>query len=229
MENKIERKERMKNKTVLITGGTSGLGRACVDVFLDAGWNVATFGRRFNLISEIREVNRNKNLIAEVCDLRVSNHLDNILEIFQKTFGRFDVVILNAGELGKTPLRNSSDLELNDFRSVFETNFFGNLSLILKLLRNQGKGNTTYVHITSDAGSTPYPGWGPYGSSKAAMDFLFRIMQTEEEKLENRFISFDPGDMNTDMHRLALPGDDPDRLKNPCDSARELLELIERR
>ena len=124
MDNNIKRNEQMNNKTVLITGGTSGLGRACVDVFLEAGWNVATFGRRFNIISEMRDVYRNKNLIAEVCDLRISNHLDSVLDIFHKNFGKFDAVILNAGELGKTPLTNSSNLELNDFRSVFETNFF---------------------------------------------------------------------------------------------------------
>ncbi len=229
MDNNIKRNEQMNNKTVLITGGTSGLGRACVDVFLEAGWNVATFGRRFNIISEMRDVYRNKNLIAEVCDLRISNHLDSVLDIFHKNFGKFDAVILNAGELGKTPLINSSDLELNDFRSVFETNFFGNLSLIMKVVRNQTKGNAIFVHITSDAGSTPYPGWGPYGSSKAAMDFLLRIMQLEEGKTGKRFISFDPGDMNTEMHRLALPDDAPENLKDPYDSARELLDVVERR
>jgi NAD(P)-dependent dehydrogenase (short-subunit alcohol dehydrogenase family) len=228
MENYVERKETVKNKTVLITGGTSGLGRACVDVFLDAGWSVATFGRRFDLISEIKLMNKNKNLLAEVCDLRISNHLDNVLETFLKKFKRFDAVILNAGELGKTPLVNSTDLELNDFRSVFETNFFGNISLVLKILKRQPVSNTMFVHITSDAASTPYPGWGPYGSSKAAIDFLFRIMQVEGGKIGNRFVSFDPGDMNTEMHRLALPDDDPENLKNPLDSARELLSVVER-
>ncbi len=215
-----------ENGSVLITGGTPGLGRACVETFLKSGWSVATFGRRMDLISELREIYFGSSLIAEVCDLRVSNHVDNVLDRVKMKFQRLDVIILNAGELGRTPLATVEQLELNDFRTVFETNFFGNISIVQKIMRLFPGGKEVFVHITSDAGSNPYPKWGPYGSSKAAMDFLFKILQSENINNQRRFLSFDPGDMNTEMHRKALPEDKPETLKDPMKSAAELESLL---
>ncbi len=215
-----------ESASVLITGGTSGLGRACVETFLKSGWRVATFGRRMDLISELREVYSGSSLIAEVCDLRVSNHVDHVLDQVMVKFQKLDAIILNAGELGRTPLVTLEQLELNDFRTVFETNFFGNLSIVEKVMRRFPSGKEVLVHITSDAGLNPYPKWGPYGSSKAAMDFLFKILQSENIESQRRFLSFDPGDMNTEMHKKALPEDEPETLKDPMKSAAELESLL---
>ncbi|MHB8360742.1 MAG: SDR family oxidoreductase [Thermoplasmataceae archaeon] len=211
---------------ILITGGTSGLGKAALELFLSRGWSVATFGRRSALISELKEKYRDSEFVGGICDMRISNHVDSFLEQVKESFGGLDVIVLNAGELGRTPLRPVGDLELEDFRTVFETNLFGNVSLIQKILKGFQGNNMTFVHVTSDAGSNPYANWGPYGSSKASMDFLMKIMGVENNSTGNRFISFDPGDMNTKMHHLALPEDDPANLKNPAQSADELYMQI---
>ncbi|EQD79707.1 short-chain dehydrogenase/reductase SDR, partial [mine drainage metagenome] len=227
---KGEKKHEKSGMRILITGGTSGLGKAAIEVFLFRGWSVATFGRRNTLISELRNKYRDYPFIGEVCDMRVANHVDSFLEQVKESFGGLDVIALNAGELGKSPLKSVGELELEDFRTVFETNLFGNVSLIQKILRNFQENKIVFSHVTSDAGSNPYANWGPYGSSKASMDFLMKIMEVENQGTGKQFVSFDPGNMNTEMHHLALPEDDPVKLKNPVQSADELymqvMELI---
>ena len=82
------------------------------------------------------------------------------------------------------------------------------------------------INITSDAAVTPYAGWGAYGMSKAALSQMSRIWNEELREHGVRVEVFDPGDMDTPLHALAVPEADPATLKKPSDSARELLELI---
>lgn len=218
----------MVKKTALITGGTSGLGYELVKQFLEKGWNVGTFGRRTEKIAELNEQFGGINFFAMTCDLTVSNQIDNFLEEAYNKFQSVEVLILNGGKLGKTPLEPLKRLNLIDFRDVYETNVFANVSLIKKVIGKQKTRKLKIVHVTSDAGVTPYSNWSPYGSSKAAMDMVIRILNEEEKENNLTSFSFDPGDMNTEMHRLALPEDLPEKLKNPQVSARELFDLIEK-
>ncbi len=216
----------MSRKTVLITGGTSGLGRELVRVFLENGWNVGTFGRRSQLVKELKSENGSENLLIQQCDITLSNQIDLFLESLWSRFEHVNLVILNAGALGPTPLKPFRELNLDAFREVYETNLFANVSLIKKLMKHSDMEHTTFVHVTSDAGSTPYATWSPYGSSKAAMDFVIRIINIENQNTGFRAFSFDPGDMNTEMHRQALPDDKPESLRNPAESALELYDII---
>ena len=82
------------------------------------------------------------------------------------------------------------------------------------------------LNISSDAAINPYPGWGAYGSSKAALHHLTRIWGEEHASDNVHFLSLDPGDMDTPMHAAAIPDADPSTLKRPEDSARELVAAI---
>jgi len=83
------------------------------------------------------------------------------------------------------------------------------------------------VNISSDAAVTPYPKWGAYGASKAALRHLTEIWNQELSVEGLRFLSFDPGDMDTPMHALAVPDADRTTLKTAEAAARELITAIE--
>jgi len=145
--------------------------------------------------------------------------------------GGLDVLINNASDLGPTPLAMLSDTECEDLERVFATNVFGPFRLTKALMgalaasAREGRG-AVVLNISSDAAINPYPGWGAYGSSKAALHHMTRIWNEEHAAEGVRFLSLDPGDMDTPMHAAAMPDADPATLKRPEQSARELLETI---
>jgi NAD(P)-dependent dehydrogenase (short-subunit alcohol dehydrogenase family) len=82
------------------------------------------------------------------------------------------------------------------------------------------------VNVSSDAAVTPYPNWGAYGASKAALRHMTLIWQQELEDSGIRLISIDPGDMDTAMHAAAIPDADVSTLKPPAIAAREIADVI---
>ncbi len=214
-----------RKNNVMITGGTSGLGRSLVKLFVSEGWNVATLGRRSDLLERLTGEFPEESLLAVQCDIKVESQLRSFFSKVEEKFGFIDVAILNAGTLGPSNLPVLTGLSLLDLRMTFETNLFANFNVLRKSLDLRRKKQIV-VHVTSDAVNGKYPGWGAYGASKTAMDFLISTLQNEMDPDQVRAVSFDPGDMDTEMHRLALPDDVS--LKDPDDSAKELFELVEK-
>lgn len=215
-----------EQKNAIITGGTSGLGMHLVKLFLDRGWKVATLGRRQKELDKLKQRYPEGNLIAVQCDIRIESQVSNFIESAMKELGSVDLCVLNAGTLGPSELPRVSALDTVDLRMTFETNFFANFNL-LKGALGLKNGRIAIVHVTSDAVKGMYPGWGAYGASKAAMDFIVSTLQNESDSSEIEAFSFDPGDMDTEMHHLALP--DEEGLKDPAESAQELYELVRER
>lgn len=208
------------NRTVVITGGTSGLGKETMNTFIENGWNVGVCGRRKGIIDHIQS-NEYSHLIAEVCDIRIESTVTLFLRKVVASFGKIDVVILNAATLGPVPLPPVKELSIEDLRMTFETNFFGNFNFLKSALPSM-KDNGLIIHITSDAATTPYPGWGAYSSSKAAFDMLIKILNIETSQTGIEAFSYDPGDMDTEMHHMAIP-EDTSPLKDPREVAAELF------
>jgi NAD(P)-dependent dehydrogenase (short-subunit alcohol dehydrogenase family) len=145
--------------------------------------------------------------------------------------GGLDVLINNASELGPTPLRMLSDTECEDLEHVYTTNVFGPFRLTKALMgalaaSARERRGAVVLNVLSDAGINAYPGWGAYGSSKAALHQMSRTWNEEHAAEGVRFLSLDPGDMDTPMHAAAIPDADPATLKRPEQSAHELLEAI---
>lgn len=204
-------------KSVLISGGSRGLGHELAEKFISDKWNVMTFSRS----GETKEENVNGKLfISSRGDMRLDHDVRDVVKTFEEKFRGFRLLILNAGSV--TRARNFMDSNLSELRKVFETNVFSNSLLIREFLKIES--TKAVIHITSDASVNNYEGWAFYGSSKAAMDYIMRTLGAEIPEAE--FISLDPGDMDTEMHREALPDADTNDLQKPGDAAAKLYERI---
>jgi NAD(P)-dependent dehydrogenase (short-subunit alcohol dehydrogenase family) len=137
-----------------------------------------------------------------------------------------DLMIANASELGPTPLPLAI-APIEAVRAVYETNVVAPLALLQLVLPLLRASNGTVVSVSSDAAVEAYAGWGAYGSSKAALEQLTAVLAVEEPEI--RFYAVDPGDMRTEMHQRAFPGEDISDRPLPEAVAPAFLRLLESR
>jgi NAD(P)-dependent dehydrogenase (short-subunit alcohol dehydrogenase family) len=214
---------------VAITGGTSGLGLALVRELVSRAARVALVARTHERVEQVARENPGAHGI--VGDVSVKEEIYPIAIQITGELGGLDVLINNASDLGPTPLRMLSDTECEDLEQVYATNVFGPFRLTKALLgalassAREERGGVV-LNVSSDAAVNAYPGWGAYGSSKAALHHMSRIWNEEHAAEGVRFLSLDPGDMDTPMHAAAMPDADPATLKRPEQSAYEFAEAI---
>ncbi len=216
------------NRRVAITGGTSGLGLALVRELLSRGARVAFVARGGERVERVAREHDAHGIVGDV------SKKDDIYPIAMQIAGRLgglDVLINNASDLGPTPLALLADTDCEDLERALATNLLGAFRLTKALLgalaasARDGRG-AVVVNVSSDAATTPYPRWGAYGASKAALRHLSGIWNAEIESEGIRFLSLDPGDMDTPMHALAMPEADAATLKRPEVAAREFADAI---
>lgn len=221
----------IKGARVAITGGTSGLGLALVREMLRRGAQVAFVARTRERVERVAREQRGAHGI--VGDVSSKDDIYPIAVQVVGELGGLDVLINNASDLGPVPLQMLSDTECEDLERAFSTNVTGPFRLTKALMgalaasAREGRG-AVVLNITSDAAVNAYPGWGAYGASKAALHHLSRIWGEEHAADGVRFLSLDPGDMDTPMHAAAVPDADPATLKRPETSASELADAIAR-
>jgi NAD(P)-dependent dehydrogenase (short-subunit alcohol dehydrogenase family) len=167
------------------------------------------------------------NLLAIPGDVADPDHV-HALVAAAKQAGRLDLLVNNASTLGQTPLPRIDRLDRETFRALFDVNVFAPIHLIQHALPLMAQsGMNTIVNVTSDAGVEAYPAWGGYGATKSALEHVSRVLAAELEGGSlTRVLVFDPGDMNTAMHRDAIPDADPSELRDPADSARALMRAL---
>jgi NAD(P)-dependent dehydrogenase (short-subunit alcohol dehydrogenase family) len=214
---------------VAITGGTSGLGLALVRELARRGARVAFLARTRERVEQV--IRENPGVHGIVGDVSAKNDIYPMAMQITGELGGLDVLVNNASDLGPTPLAMLSDTECEDLERAFATNVLGPFRLTKALMgalaasAREGRG-AVVLNISSDAAVNAYPGWGAYGSSKAALHHLSRIWNEEHANDGVHFLSLDPGDMDTPMHAAASPDADPATLKRPEQSAHELAEAI---
>ncbi len=219
----------LRGSRVAVTGGTSGLGRALVHELRVRGAHVAFVARDEERIARVmREEPETLGITADVADKDAIHPLALQLLGWR---GGLDVLINNASSLGPVPLAPLADTECEDFERALVTNVLGPFRLTKALLgalaasAREGRGGVV-LDVSSDAAINAYPGWGAYGTSKAALAHLSRIWGAECAALGVQFLSLDPGDMDTPLHALAVPDADRSLLRAPADAARELADAI---
>jgi NAD(P)-dependent dehydrogenase (short-subunit alcohol dehydrogenase family) len=212
----------------IVTGGSRGLGKALARELLARGLYVIVDGRDAAVLEvTATELGAPDSLIAVPGDVSDPKHA-HFLVGAARDLGRLDLLINNASTLGEVPLPRIEDLTRAIFMRLFDVNVFAPIHLTqhaLTLMR-QNSGASTIVNVTSDAAVEGYPTWGGYGSSKAALEAVSRSLAAELESTAVRVLVADPGDMDTQMHRDAIPDADPANLRDPADSARALLHAV---
>lgn len=214
---------------VAVTGGTSGLGLALVRELLSRGARVAFVARTAESVRRVAEENRGAHGI--VGDVSSKDDIYPIALQAAGELGGLDVLVNNASDLGPVPLAMLSDTECEDLERAFATNVLGPFRLTKALMgalassARVGRG-AVVLNVVSDAAFNAYPTWGAYGASKAALHQMSRVWDEEHADDGVRFLSLDPGDMDTPMHAAAMPDADTSTLKRPEDAARELADAI---
>ncbi len=214
----------------LITGASQGLGKALARGLAARGWSLVLDARRPSPLaqaeSEIRLLLDDGARIRSVAgDVTDDGHRRALAEAAAE-LGGLDLLVNSASTLGASPLPRLVDLPVETFRRILDVNTVAPVALIREtapLLRRSP--DPRILNVTSDASLEHYDSWGGYGSSKAALDHLSGTVAVEEVGI--RVWAVDPGDMRTEMHQDAFPGDDISDRPEPDTVVPFLIALIE--
>nr|WP_299338621.1 oxidoreductase [Allomuricauda sp.] len=192
----------MEKRIWLITGISSGLGKALAERIMDSGDFVLGTFRKKNQVSEFNEANKGRGFAYR---LDITDHLgiENMVNNIKNEFERIDVLVNNAG-VGFIGAIEESSME--ETRQVFEANFFGALKMtqeVLPIMREQKAGHI--VQISSHGGLKAFAGFGIYNASKFALEGFSEALAQEVEPLNIKVILVEPGPFRTEFASSKLP------------------------
>ena len=192
----------------LITGGGRGLGRILATLLAGQGYDIVITSRTEDELQDVAASLRamGTKVSAIPGDINDPNHRTRLLQETNQ-MGGVSLLVNNASDLGETPRPELSRASLDRFRATLETNLVSPLALIQEALPQLQQTHGLVVNITSDAGRAGYERWGIYGSSKAALDLVSKTLAAELKLLGVSVVAVDPGDMRTQMHQDAFPGE----------------------
>jgi NAD(P)-dependent dehydrogenase (short-subunit alcohol dehydrogenase family) len=207
-------------RTAIVTGASRGLGLALTRELAQRGWHV---------IADARDGERLERALAGAATVtRIPGDVadpGHRKEIAEAAPDGVDLLVNNASALGPSPQPALAGYPLAELERVYAVNTIAPLALIQLLLPGLRRRHGRIIDVSSDAAVEPYEGWGGYGSSKAALDQLTAVLAAEEPDV--RVYACDPGDMNTDLHQQAFPGEDISDRPAPETVVPALLRLIE--
>ena len=219
----------IQNGAVLITGGSRGLGFSLARGLAAGGARVVLVARNepglSRAVADIRA--QGGEAYGIIGDVGSKDSVYPIAAQAAALVGPIEILIHNASTLGPVPLRLLLDTDCEDLESVLNVNLVGPFRLTKVIAGSMAlRGRGLVITISSDAAIEAYSGWGSYGISKAALDHMTRIFAAELHDVGVRFVSIDPGEMDTEMHADAIPDADRSKLAKPDDVATRILEII---
>ena len=209
-------KEEIDMKTIVITGGANGLGKALTLAFAKKGYNVSICGRTELALEQVQKeaIELGGNVLAVQADVSIEREVDTFISLTEQKFGHIDVLINNAAILGPSPMPLLLDYDSEDFLNVLKVNVLNPFLVTKRVLPGMIQRNVgSIINLTSEAGGTGYAGWGAYGISKFAVEGLTETWADEVSTTAIRVNMVDPGSMDTHMHALAVPDRDYDLPK----------------
>jgi NAD(P)-dependent dehydrogenase (short-subunit alcohol dehydrogenase family) len=205
----------------IITGASRGLGLALARALAGHGRRLVIDARGAGALERAaRELGDLTEVVALPGDVADAAHRRALVAA---AGDRIDLVINNASALGPSPMPALADYPLDALERVWRVNVLGPLGLVQEALPRMRPG-ATIINISSDAAVEDYPGWGGYGSTKAALDQLTATLAAEHPELN--VYAIDPGDMRTQMHQYAFPGQDISDRPEPETVVPALLALL---
>jgi NAD(P)-dependent dehydrogenase (short-subunit alcohol dehydrogenase family) len=217
----------MNHSTALVTGASRGLGLALASALAREG---------YSLIIDARDGDALAKAAAEIGGLLPADRVTAIagdvtdpahraaLTAAVEAAGGLDLLVNNAGTLGAHPLPALADYPVEELRTAFEVNVIAPVALTQLLLPPLRVRGGAVLNITSDAAVEAYTGWGGYGAAKAALEQASSVLAAEEQTV--RVWWADPGDLRTEMHQQAFPGEDISDRPRPADVVPGFLRLI---
>jgi NAD(P)-dependent dehydrogenase (short-subunit alcohol dehydrogenase family) len=206
--------------TAIITGASRGLGLELARVLVKSGWEV---------IADARTPFTEPGVTVLTGDVTDPAHRAELIGATH----HLDLLVNNAGALGPSPLPSVATVDPAALRDLYEVNVLAPLALTQLALPLLRRSAGTIINITSDAAVEAYEGWGAYGSSKAALEHLGRVLAAElaTDPPGGRVTVWqvDPGDLRTRMHQDAFPGEDISDRPPPETVAPALLKLLAQR
>jgi NAD(P)-dependent dehydrogenase (short-subunit alcohol dehydrogenase family) len=218
-----------QHRVALITGASRGLGFALARALGSRKVALALVARDAAALDQAREHLRAEGIEAHAfaADIADKHAIYPLVGKVQAALGPVDLLIHNASTLGHVPLRPLLDTECEVLEQTLITNLVGPFRLSKALAPGMVlRGAGSIVHISSDAAVNAYPSWGAYGTSKAALDHLARHLAAELAGSGVEVVSIDPGEMDTAMHRDAMPEADPATLARPQAVAERIAALL---
>lgn len=206
--------------TAIVTGASRGLGLALARTLVDRGWRLVVDAREPGPLEEAAAA-LGPGVVALAGDVADEWHRRALVAA---AGDRIDLLVNNASVLGPSPQPPLARYPLGALEQVYRVNVIAPLALAQLVLPRLPEGGRV-INISSDAAVEPYPGWGGYGSAKAALDHATAILAAEHP--EFRIYAADPGDMNTALHQAAFPGEDISDRPPPEASVPGLLALID--
>jgi NAD(P)-dependent dehydrogenase (short-subunit alcohol dehydrogenase family) len=215
----------MNHSIALVTGASRGLGLALASALAREGYSLIIDARDGDALAKAAaEIGGQVTAIpGDVTDPAHRAALARAVE----AAGGLDLLVNNAGTLGASPLPALADYPVDELRTAFEVNVIAPVALTQLLLRPLRVRGGAVLNITSDAAVEAYTGWGGYGAAKAALEQASNVLAAEEQTV--RVWWADPGDLRTEMHQRAFPGEDISDRPLPSEVAPGFLRLVSER
>ena len=209
----------------MVTGASRGLGLALTRALTARNWDVIGDGRDAERLHDaLHTVTGPGHVIPMPGDVADPRHRKQVADAVAD-LGPLSLLVNNASTIGLSPQPPLLHFPLVTLHDVYEVNLFAPVGLMQLLLPALAAAKGTLVNVSSDAAVEAYPGWGGYGSAKAALDQVSAVLATEQTDV--RVLSFDPGDMATDLQQQAFPGEDVSDRADPASVVPALLRLID--
>jgi len=207
----------------IVTGASRGLGLATARALAEQGWSVAADARHAaQLRDEVARLPAGR-VVAVPGDVTDARHRAELVAAARE-LGTIALLMNNASRLGPSPQPGLADYPEPELAAVYAVNVLAPVALTRLVIADLLSASGTVVNVSSDAAVEAYDGWGGYGSSKAALDQVSAILGAEHPEL--RVYAFDPGDMRTEMHQQAFPGEDISDRPEPATVAPAVLRLL---